>query len=300
MKTGFTPLLWGAAALILLLSAVVLGLNMVTVPLVMVPYAVLFAQLPGRYFSAAMLIVWAAAYLLIGPLGLLTGVFFAVPAIVMGWEIRKRSAAKRVITAGTLTLLAMLVLQLAVFTFVFDYSLVDEVGAIIRESVAQMVDQGALPENWNADLTESFIRTLTQSVPLALMVTSFVYAAGAYWLTRRALKLHGVETPRFKRAKDWMLPKVLVLYYLVVLILDMMIPADAEGFLYVALLNLLPLLRFAFGIQTIGFFFFLADQKRWNRAIPLLLAIPVLLFPPLSLIGVLDVAFPIRKSFVKP
>jgi len=79
-----------------------------------------------------------------------------------------------------------------------------------------------------------------------------------------------------------------------------MIPQDAEGFAYVAILNLLPLLRFAFVVQTIGFFFFLADQKRWPRAIPLLIAVPVLLFPPLSLIGVLDVAFPIRKSFVKP
>ena len=52
-------------------------------------------------------------------------------------------------------------------------------------------------------------------------------------------------------------------------------------------------------VQAIGFFFFLADVKRWNRAVPVLLSVPVLLFPPFYLIGLLDVAFPLRRYFAK-
>jgi uncharacterized protein YybS (DUF2232 family) len=266
----------------------------------MVPYVVLYVTLPKALFAVHVVAVWIAAYLLLGPVGPIIGMFFVVPSIVMGALFRKRVPARSVLTGVTITFLLMFLVQLVTFTYGFNFSPIKEMGNLIRDSLDQFHSQGLLPGYWSDDLTETLIRTLTQSVPVALITASFMYASVAQWLSRRALKLSGLEMPRFKLAKDWMLPKVLVIYYLIVLVLDLLISQNDGSFPAVAMLNLLPLLRFAFTIQAIGFLFFIADQKRWNRSIPLLLAVPVLLFPPLSLIGVLDVAFPIRKSFVKP
>jgi uncharacterized protein YybS (DUF2232 family) len=300
LKTGYQSLMWSGAALLLLLSTTIPVLNILAIFLIMVPYVVLYTTLTIRSFAAQILVVWIAAYLIIGPVGPIIGMFFIVPAIVMGILFRKRAKARNVLAGVTITLLALFLLQLLVFTYVFDFSPIRVMGDTIRDSTEQLQLNGMLPGYWTTELTDSFVQTLTQSIPVALITVSFVYTVIAQWLSRRALRLSGVAIPPFRRAKDWMLPKIIVIYYLIIMVIDMLISKNDGSFMAVALLNLLPLLRFVFTIQAIGFLFYLAEQKRWNRAIPILLAIPVLLFPPLSLIGVLDVAFPIRKSFVKP
>ncbi|MNW62740.1 hypothetical protein D3C86_2017060 [compost metagenome] len=63
--------------------------------------------------------------------------------------------------------------------------------------------------------------------------------------------------------------------------------------------NLLPLLRIAFIIQTIGFLFFLVYERKWSKVVALLLAIPVILMPGLWIIGIVDLAFPLRELVTK-
>jgi len=59
-------------------------------------------------------------------------------------------------------------------------------------------------------------------------------------------------------------------------------------------------LQFLFLVQAIGFVFFLADAKRWPGIAPFLLCIPLVLFvQSLFLVGMLDVAFSLRRYFVK-
>jgi uncharacterized protein YybS (DUF2232 family) len=107
--------------------------------------------------------------------------------------------------------------------------------------------------------------------------------------------------PRFTRAREWRLPRLLVILYLISYVIELFSStATSDSYFAVALMNLVPLLSFVFAFQAVGFFYFLAHQRGWNKAVPVLIAIPVLLIPPLSLIGVLDTAFPIRKSFTKP
>lgn len=63
--------------------------------------------------------------------------------------------------------------------------------------------------------------------------------------------------------------------------------------------NLLPLLQIAFKIQTIGFLFFLVHERKWSKIIALLLAIPVIALPGFWIIGVVDLAFPLRELVKK-
>ncbi|XEC95050.1 DUF2232 domain-containing protein [Paenibacillus tarimensis] len=297
LKSGMKPLLWSAAAVVLLVSVIVPALNMLTVGLIMVPFVVMYSTLSRQAFALHVIAVFVVAFLIFGASMLILGLFFLPPSIVMGYMYRKKAQARTVITVVTLTFLAEFLLQMLFFS-AMGISLTGEMSNLVRTVFTDLGTQGMLPESWNGELTETLIRTMVQTIPLVLIVLSFLLAVIGHWVARNTLnRWHGLEIPGLKPAKDWMMPKILVLYYLIALVFDLVISKESDTFFNTVLINLIPLLRWVFTIQAIGFFFYLADQKRWNRVVPVLLSVPVFLFPPLSLIGVLDVAFPIRKSF---
>src|SRR5690606_1988574 len=129
--------------------------------------------------------------------------------------------------------------------------------------------EGALPAGWSDDTTNALIDATIRSLPLTLILVSFMMAVMTQWLSRMGLRASGVDVPAFRRAHEWMLPRSFVFIYLIVVVLDLLIAAGDESYMSVVVVNLLPLLRFAFTIQAIGFFFFLAHHKRWNRIVPL-------------------------------
>ncbi|MBW7457691.1 DUF2232 domain-containing protein [Paenibacillus sepulcri] len=300
MKTGIKSILWSAAALLLLLAIAVPLFNALIVAVMMVPTVILYTTLSRRAFALHMLVVYAVAVAVIGYAALIVGLFFLVPAIMMGHMYLKRASARKVLTSTLLTLLGLFLLELVLFDVLLDFSLLREIRQLIMDTVSELSANGLLPAGWNAELTESYIQMLIHSIPMAFITVSFVLAVIAHAIARPVLRSMGVSVPKLQPAKDWMLPRIFVFYYLIVLLVDMATPDRGDSFLTVTLLNLVPLMRLAFSIQAMGFFFFIAHERKWNKAVPLLLSALVAFFPPLSLIGVIDAGFPIRKAFKKP
>jgi Predicted membrane protein (DUF2232). len=300
LKTGVRPVLWSVAAFLLLLLLAVPVLNVAALLLVMVPYVVLYATLSNRAFILHLLPVWVAAGAMMGLPILIMCLFFLVPAVVMGHMYRKQEPAGKVIRTVSVVFLAQLMLELVVFDAILDLSLINAVGDSIRTTFNETVAQNPiLAASWNAEMTELLIKTVLNMIPLTFIVLSVAVTVITHYVARRAVRQSGVEVPAFPQAKDWKLPRVLVIYYLIAYIADMMMLNAGDSFLKIALMNLVPLLSYVFAFQAVGFFFFIAHNRGWHRIVPLLIAVPVLLIPPLSLIGVLDTAFPIRKSFTK-
>lgn len=298
MNTGKHSLIWSAVLLLLMLSMAVPLLNVISILLMMVPYVVLYASLSRRSFAAHIAIVWAVSSLLLGWVAPLLGLFFIVPSVIMGHLIVKHSPPGRVLVSGILSLLGIMLLELLLFNLIFDLSLIGEMGNEIREMTNTLHSDGLLPAEWSADLTDSLVKMVTQSIPIVIITVSFMYAAITQYLSRIVLNRLDMRVPSMPKAHDWKLPRIMVFYYLVALVLGMIIESD-DSFLSVALLNLVPLLKLAFTIQTIGFFYFIARQRSWSKVVPFIIAVVVLMLPPLSLIGLLDTAFPIRKAFEK-
>ena len=63
-------------------------------------------------------------------------------------------------------------------------------------------------------------------------------------------------------ARDWRLPRIMVTYYLIVIVLQLFVPLGDQSFMGVALLNLLPLLRFAFHGTGDGIFLLSGASER--------------------------------------
>lgn len=298
MKTGPKPMLWSGAAFIALLLLAVPLLNFPASLLLTVSYVVLFAMLSRGAFILHLLPVWILAAVIAGPSLLIVGLFFLVPSIVMGYLYRKGASAAKVIRTVGLVFLAQLMLELLLFQMIFELSLLKEFADIIRTTFSTMMTPELEAAGWNDEMTEQLIQSIMDVVPIIFILFSFIYAILSHYFARKAVVRSGVDVAAFPKAKDWRLPRVLVIYYLIAYVAEIFLRGD-DSFLAVAVMNLVPLFSFLFTIQAIGFFFFIAHERGWNKAVPILIAIPVLLIPPLSLIGVLDTAFPIRKSFVK-
>lgn len=300
MKTGIRPLAWSAAALILLVLTAVPMLNVPAVFLLAVPFTVLYVLLPPLSFAVHAVVILSLSLFMLGPVMLLIGLFFLVPAVVMGHLYKRHAPARKVLTAGGVAVLALFLLELVSFSVLLDIQFTAELAGLIRSNTEMLAAQGALPAGWTADTTDMLIDSVITTLPMTLILAAFLLVVLTHWLTRMALGRMGIEVPAFRKAREWMLPRGLVYAYLAVILLQWLVPEGDRSYLGVAVVNLYPLLRFAFTIQTIGFFFFLAYQRGWHRVVPLLISVPVLLFPPLSLIGVFDTAFPLRKSIGKP
>lgn len=298
-KPGMKAVLWSGASLLLILSLAVPVFNMLTIMLLMVPYVILYTTLSTRSFLLHLVPVWIIAAVILGPSVLIIALFFLIPAMVMGQMYRKKASAPLILRRTTLTILFCLLAELLIFEGVLKQSFIDQIGEFVRSLVADLDSEHVLPKEWNSDYTESIIKIMIQSIPQAIILISFVYAVITQYFARKALASSIEDIPTMPKAKDWMLPRIMVFYYLVVYILQMFADSTSSSFYSVALMNVVPLMRYAFTIQAIGFFFYIAHQRRWNKAVPVIIAIPLLIFPPLSLIGVLDAAFPIRKSFSK-
>ncbi|MFC5653177.1 DUF2232 domain-containing protein [Paenibacillus solisilvae] len=300
MKTGVKSILWSGAALLLLLSIAVPLLNAITAFVMLVPMVILYTTLSKRAFTLHMLGVYGIAMVVLGPPALIIGLFFLVPSIVMGHLYRKQTPARKVLTATLLVFLAQMLLELVMFDLLFNMSLLSEIRKLVRQTVDNLNSQGLLMDSLSAEFTDNYIQVLIHSIPMAFITVSFLLAVVAHAIARPILRSMRLSVPGLQPAKDWMLPRIFVFYYLIALMVDMATPDNGNSFLTVMLLNLVPLMRLAFSIQAMGFFFYIADQRKWNRAVPFFLCALVAIFPPLSLIGVIDAGFPIRKAFKKP
>ncbi|WP_027086780.1 DUF2232 domain-containing protein [Cohnella panacarvi] len=298
MKVSAKSLTWSAAAILILLS-ILTPLNVVSSLLMMTPFVVLYTMLNPGAFAAHIVPIAVIAFLLSGSYGLVVvtlGLFFLVPSVVMGHLYKKGKPAKTVVITGFVVILAELLLELAILSSQLDFK--NEVVSLLTDNLKQF--ESSFSEGWAAKNAESLTEAMITALPMMLLLTAFFLTTVTHWLSRKALRTVGFEAPALPKAKDWMMPRSLVLYYLIASVASFIMTEESAGYWYVAITNLIPILQFLFLIQAIGFVFFLADAKRWPRFAPFLLCIPLLLFiQPLFLIGMLDVAFPLRRYFVK-
>ncbi|MEI7027999.1 DUF2232 domain-containing protein [Paenibacillus sp. y28] len=295
-------LLWSLIYLVLLfLSLTPLGL--LTIHFVAIPPLILFVKNRTPVFAAAfvgsLIGLLAVSMLLqlsfIGYAGIMIAAFFLSPVVIMGTLYRKKAPARSAITAGVMTLLGQQLLMLVLLTLM-GYNVTKGLRNYMQESMA--LSQQLLHMQLPQEVVDLTLTTMTQIIPMFLIAFAFYYTVITHWLGRKLLNRYGAEIPGLKPVREWMLPKSFVWIYLIALVCSFLFVQDSQSMLAVILMNLLPILTFTFGVQAVAFLSFVCYQKGWNYALPVLAFIFVI-FPPfqtlLAMLGVFDVAFPIRE-----
>lgn len=300
-RSKWLPVIWMVIYLIVLFS-IVTPLNFITINLIMIPVLALYMYLDVKRFALAYAVSLGIFYLLTGGLGLVIlfiSLFFLPPVILMGHFYKKKALARTAILAGTLTLMGELLLGLVIGRL-FGFDPVAQFGATIRDYL------GALPSNvtqqLNMDLVDSMIRYITQMIPFFIVAFSVFYVIVTHGLGRWFINRGGREdlVPALPPVRTWKLPKSLVWYFLIVMILDFTIPANPDSFLVMIVINLFPLLNLAFVVQAISFLLYFVHVKRKGKAWPALAIVLMIVVPTtqyiFSLLGLFDVMFPLREK----
>lgn len=306
MKLRLSSAMWAILYLLVLLSLLT-PLSAITLLVMIVPAAVLYASLRVNVFWLHVVPVLAILGIISGalaPYTLILAVYFLVPGIVMGHMYKKRKPALQTILYGAGTLLGMLLVLLAGAKLLLGFNLSAYVSDFVHETfdpilaIAEM--NPVLKEQWSPDLIFEISNQTVLMIPLGMTVSSLVLAVVTHAIVRPVLASMGVAAPKLRPAREWRMPRALIFYYFVALILDMVTYNQTDGFWKAAAVNLLPLLQFCFVVQAIGFWFFLGHVKRWHRAICILMAIVTVIFPPMRIIGIIDLAFPLREFITRP
>ncbi|SDF47778.1 Uncharacterized conserved protein YybS, DUF2232 family [Fontibacillus panacisegetis] len=304
MKLRWTSVAWSVVYLLLLLSLAT-PLTVVTAFFLIVPGVLLYATLSTKSFSLHILPVWVIAAWVYGPLILLQAVYFLIPAIVMGHMYKKRVSALRTVMSGAGAILVEFLLILLISTVFFNFNLAESIEDLANLVVAllQNVSDTSMSEGaiLSPELSQQF-SVMVQLIPYTIIVSSLTIALIAHAIVRPTLASMGQAVPKLPPFRDWRLPRSLIWYYLIGILIQLFVgPSAQEGFLGTILLNMIPLLQFFFMIQTVSFFFFAAYHRKWNPVIPILLVIPVVLIPilPLWIIGIMDIAYPLRERITR-
>ncbi|HEY0827278.1 MAG TPA: DUF2232 domain-containing protein [Bacilli bacterium] len=293
---------WSAVYLLLLFTLVLPLLNVLTISFIMIPAVILYVKLDKTSFilyyagiHAIILLVISLLFgnLLLGTLPIMMSLFFLAPAMVIGHLYRKKTAARTVLTAGVLTLLGELLLCLVILAG-FGANFNEAFAQSIRDSLALMPQLSDLA---SGDINKLIQLTL-QMLPLFLIAFSLYYIIITHAISRKILNKQGEGLPGLGPIKDWRLPKAFVWCYFIAMILSLFTDPEIDSGLFVILLNLLPLLTFALAIQAVSFLFFLADAKRWNKTLPVVgIIMCFFMSNVLSILGIIDLVFDIRKRF---
>ncbi|AIQ71767.1 DUF2232 domain-containing protein [Paenibacillus graminis] len=302
MKFRWTSVAWSIAYLLLLLSLST-PLLIITTLFMIIPAVVLFTTLNTKQFIIHILPVLLIVGL-ITPVYVLIAVYFLIPALVMGRWYKKRSSAMSTLLAGMITILAEFLLLLLLGTALFNFDLTTYVNDVLQMVNSPLSELGAgNPLMSELKLSSEDVSTIShmtvQIIPMTLIISSFMIAVITHSIVRPILNSMEYAVPRMKPAREWRLPRSFIWYYLLGVVLSLVFGGADSGFMPMISDNLLPLLRIAFIIQTIGFLFFLVYERKWSKVVALLLAIPVILMPGLWIIGIVDLAFPLRELVTK-
>jgi uncharacterized protein YybS (DUF2232 family) len=301
LNISWKSLAWSAAAVLLLLTLAT-PLNFITIFLVMTPFVVLYTMFNPKMFIMHLIPIGVIAFFLSGSFGPVVATlafFFLVPSIAMGHLYKKGKTARLAVTVGFVIVLAQLLLELVLFSVMFDIDLKAELTAMLADNFKQFEAAQLVTSGWAAEMATAYSDVIMNLLPMLLLLSALFFTIVTHALSRLALRTVGFQAPALPQAKTWRVPKSLVLYYVIAMIALLVMPDGDSGYWKIAVSNLVPILQMVFVIQAIGFFFFLADAKKWPKVVPLLLCIPLMLLPPAHIIGLIDAAFPVRKYFVK-
>lgn len=298
-SSRWMPAVWSGIYFLLLLSLFT-PLNMITICFVMIPPVVLYVLAGRRLFALFLAVPLALIVALLKELGWLLVLFslgFLIPAVVMGEMYVRSKPARHAVMGGIAALVGQMLLLLIVL-----YSM----GVKVNHEIRQYFLNGyaALPEAMKSvispEMLEMTANTAIQMIPFFMIATGMFYAVVTHLIGSALLRAMGVQAPRFAPIREWMLPKSLVWYYLILILMDLFMTRNSSSIWAALLVNALPLLTLLFGVQAVSFAAYYVHVKQRLRAFPFITAI---LFPVLPqivcLLGVFDVAFPLRSAMNK-
>ncbi|MBS9806713.1 YybS family protein [Bacillus toyonensis] len=291
-------------AILLLISMYVPILGTVVMFVLPLPFILLTIKygVPNAFmiFTAAFLI----AAIVGQPIGLVKTIMFGVTGIVLGYVYKKQRNPLEILIAGTLVYLISIMLIYVVSIKFFNIDLIQKMQNMFSESVVQSEKiTNAAGMQISKKQKDSFaqMNDLLQTIVPSILVMVSVCLS---WITvmisgsvLKKLKHDVIPWPKFK---DIQLPKSIVWYYVIFILLSTFIKVEPTSYLHMVFSNLYVIFALLLVLQGLTFIAFLAHKKGFTKGIPIIsfivcMFIPML-FPLVTILGIIDLGISLRSK----
>ncbi|AJI29747.1 YybS family protein [Bacillus cereus] len=267
-----------------------------------------FILLTIRYkLSSAFIIFTAALFITVivsQPMNLVKTTMFGLIGIVLGYMYKKQKKPVEILMAGTLAyLIGIMLIYVASIKF-FNIDLMKQMQNMFNESMTQsekIVTAAGMPIS--KEQKELFVQMndILQTVFPSILVMVSVCLS---WITviisgsaLRKLKHDVIPWPKFK---DIQLPKSIVWYYVIFILLSTFIKVEPTSYLHMVFSNLYVIFALLLVLQGLTFIAFLAHSKGFTKGVPIIsfiacMFIPML-FPLVTILGIIDLGISLRSK----
>ena len=267
-----------------------------------------FILLTIRYkISNAFVIFTAALFITVivsQPMNLVKTTMFGLIGIVLGHMYKKQKKPVEILMAGTLAYLIGIMLIYVVSIKFFNIDLMKQMQNMFNESMAQsekIVTAAGMPiSKEQKELFAQFNDVLQTLFPSLIVMVSVCFS----WITvmisgsvLRKLKHDVIPWPKFK---DIQLPKSIVWYYVIFILLSTFIKVEPTSYLHMVFSNLYVIFALLLVLQGLTFIAFLAHSKGFTKGVPIIsfiacMFIPML-FPLVTILGIIDLGISLRSK----
>ncbi|WP_243292726.1 YybS family protein [Bacillus sp. FJAT-47783] len=241
-----------------------------------------------------------ASFLLNPVLALPATIMCGLAGTSMGYFYKKQQPLMA-LSFGTLSFLVGTLLTYIGSIVLFDLNLFTVIADEMKRSLQEQVNilssfgQGVPKEAIDQMLNQFDL--LSMVLPTVIVIFSFILAILTHIANRPILTRLKLEYKPLKPFREWQLPKSIIWYYLVVILVQFM-NIEKGSFLFVAVINVAIVLQLLLLVQGLSFIFYysyLKNQSKWLPTIAVVIAIiayPVQEF--IRILGIIDLGFDLR------
>ncbi|MGN7892532.1 YybS family protein [Bacillus sp. 22475] len=238
------------------------------------------------------------------PMNLVKTIMFGLIGIVLGYTYKTRKKPVEILIAGTLAYLIGFVLIYVASIKFFNIDIMKQMQSMFSESMVQsekIVSAIGMPiSKEQKELLTQMNDILQLLFPSILVLVSVCFS----WITviisgsvLKKLKHDIIPWPKFK---DLQLPKSIVWYYVIFILLATFIKVDPTSYLHMVFSNLYVIFALLLVLQGLTFISFLAYRKGFTKGVSIIsfivcMFIPML-FPLVTILGIIDLGISLRSK----
>ncbi|QQZ09435.1 YybS family protein [Heyndrickxia vini] len=278
-------------------------LSLIAVAFLLLPFILYSAKYPLKY-SFILLIGGIIISALVGTLLLIpVAIAYGTTGMVIGYSIQKKKSKTFLYIAASIMFLLNTIGQYIVSVVLFKIDILKDTIKMVRESmnksmqIFEAVDKGTTDQLM--DQFNTILNSFTTLLPSLLVIASFLIIWILLSINLPIARRFQIDAPKWNSFRDLQLPRSILWYYLITIILTLILRPEQGDFLNTALANLNFVLQLLMLLQGLSFLFFYSYEKKWPKAIPVLIIIfSFLLFPLqylIRILGIMDLGFNLRQ-----
>lgn len=241
-------------------------------------------------------------FLIVGILAMLISALFAIIGLAIGYTLHNKRSKTEVFLATSLaTLVAMAGIIVAYMQFT-GINLITDTLKQLKPAVyknVELSEQMAKLTNTKSTFTNemaaNIVKMFTDTMPAMLFLSTFILAWLLITINFPVIKKLRVPVPKFPPIKDLRLPRMLLLFYFAILLVQFIVKPEDGTYLYLVYVNAYLLLSMLFFLQGVSFIHFMVARSEMPKAVAwvaTIFAIPLNSF--ITLLGIIDLGFGLR------